>query len=100
MFISDSNSVQVHIKNNVIEKTYSAVHKKLKNYKEHSNPIHCLRVGGNTNHSPQDSAEWGLEKFLPYILGCLNTFSNTAATRVNISVSKHATSATYRVKIV
>ena len=40
----------------------------------------------NTNHSSQDSAEWGLEY--------------TAATRVNIGVSKHATSTTSHVKLV
>ena len=44
MFISDSNSVQVHIiTNNAIKKPYFNIYNKLKNY---GNSIHCLRAGG------------------------------------------------------
>ena len=49
------------------------MYKKLKNWKEYSNPIHVLETV-KTNLSSPDSAEWRLEKILPSISGCIYIF--------------------------
>ena len=71
MFISDK---QAHIKNNMIKIPIIQCTRGWKTKKKKSTATHSIAyvlLTGNTNHSSQSSAEWGLEKILPGILGCI-----------------------------
>ena len=94
MLISHSNSVQVDIKNNMIKETlFVQEAEKLKSVQATQYIAYVLRGRQYISLATRFCRMWSREdSTLHFRLHKVCTFSNTAATRVNIGVSKHATS--------